>query len=266
MLRTIISEIPKTLAFVERNINLCRRYLAWEIVFLSYSVVNALTIAFIGVTQGKEQVLFLLVGALLWGFLSVLFHEVAQAVSYERWEDTIEFTFAAPIRRVTYLFGNSLFAAIYGLVRSLVLLVIVVLIFNLDLSGANLAGAGLVLIVSSLSFIGLGLVAAILPLISLERGAQATHIFQALLLLVSGVYYDISVLPNWLQPLSNLSPATYTLRAMRAALLEGATISELVPQIMLLVAIGVFLIPIGLWTFTLGENYAKKHGKLKRGG
>jgi len=266
MLRAIISEFPKTFAFVERNINLTKRYLGWEIVFLSYSVVNALTIGFIGITMGKEQVLYLVIGALLWGFLSVLFHEVAQAVAYERWEDTIEFTFATPVRRTTYLLGNSLFAAIYGLIRSLVLLAIVVMIFRLDISNANLLGAGIMLLVSSLSFVGLGLIAATLPLISLEKGAQATNIFQALLLLVSGVYYEIEVLPSWLQPLSYLSPATYTLRAMRSALLEGASLGELLPSIALLTGIGIVLIPLGLWIFSLGEKYAKRNGKLKRGG
>ncbi|MFP4459937.1 MAG: ABC transporter permease [Candidatus Zixiibacteriota bacterium] len=266
MLKTIISEIPKTFAFVERNVNLVRRYFAWEVVFMSYSIVNALTIAFIGVTEGKEQVLYLVVGALLWGFLSVLFHEVAEAVAYERWEDTIEFTFAAPIRRLTYLFGNSLFAAMYGLARSIILLIVVIFIFQLEIEQANFLGAALVLFASSLSFIGLGLVAAILPLISLERGAQATHIFQALLLLVSGVYYDVSVLPGWLQPLSKISPATYTLRAMRAALMDGASCAELLPQILLLIAIGAVLIPLGYVTFSIGEHYAKIHGKLKRGG
>ena len=266
MLKTIFAEFPKTYAFIERNANLTRRYIAWELVFLVYSVVNALTIAFIGVTVGKEQVLFLIVGALLWGFLSILFHEVATAVEYERWEDTIEFTFAAPIYRATYLFGNSIFAAIYGLARSLVLLVVVILIFNLDVSKANFFGAGVVLLASSLSFIGLGLVAAILPLLSLERGAQATHIFQAILLLVSGVYYDISVLPKWIQPMAYISPATYTLRAMRSALINGTTTGQLVPTILLLLAIGAVLIPIGLWAFSLGERYAKRHGKLKRGG
>ncbi len=266
MIKTLLQEIPKTFAFVERNVNLVKRYMAWEIVFLSYSIVNALTIAFIGVGAGKEQVLFLVIGALLWGFLSVLFHEVAEAVAYERWEDTIEFTFSAPIGRATYLFGNSLFAALYGFVRSVLLLFAVVLMFRLNISGANFIGAGLVLLASSLSFIGLGLVAAILPLISLERGAQATHIFQALLLLVSGVYYDVSVLPAFLRPLSYISPATYTLRAMRAAILDGASTASLLPQILLLVGIGGVLIPIGLWTFSIGERYAKKHGKLKRGG
>ena len=266
MLRAIARELPKTLAFVERNINLTRRYLGWEMVFLCYSVVNALTIAFIGVTQGKDQVLYLVVGALLWGFLSVLFHEVAQAVAYERWEDTIEFTFSAPIHRMTYLVGNAMFAAVYGLIRSLVLLVVVVAIFKLDIGGANLLGAGAVLMASTFSFIGLGLMAATLPLISLERGAQATNIFQALLLLVSGVYYEIEVLPNWLQPLARISPATYTLRAIRAALLGGASFGELLPDILLILGIGAILVPLGFWVFRLGEKYARINGKLKRVG
>jgi len=68
---------------------------------------------------------------------------------------------------------------------------------------------------SAFAFVGLGLMAAVLPVMSPERGAEATHIFQGSLLLVSGVYYPVEVLPDWLQPLSALSPATYTLSACR---------------------------------------------------
>ena len=33
-----------------------------------------------------------------------------------------------------------------------------------------------------------------------------------------------------------------------------------------LMLIGVISIPLGLWVFSRGEQYAKKHGKLKRSG
>ena len=36
-----------------------------------------------------------------------------------------------------------------------------------------------------------------------------THVIQALLLLISSVYFPISVLPEWMQPLARISPATY---------------------------------------------------------
>ena len=33
-----------------------------------------------------------------------------------------------------------------------------------------------------------------------------------------------------------------------------------------LIVIGVVSIPLGLWVFRIGEQYAKRHGKLKRSG
>ncbi len=261
-------ELRATYAFVARNFTLVRRYLGWEIVFLVYSAVNAITIGFIGLdsTDPGRKVLYLVIGALLWGFLSILFHEVAESVSWERWEGTIEYTFMAPIRRITHLGGMCFYAVIYGLARTVVILLAVKLFFKMDLAGANLVAGGVVLIASSFSFIGLGLMAAVLPLLSPERGSQATHIMEGVILLISGVYYEIEVLPAWVRPLSTISPATYTLRAVRGALLDGQPLSSLVPTILILLATGAVLIPLGLYVFSLGEQRAMRTGKLKRSG
>ena len=57
-------------AFIERNFNLLKRYLNWEILFFTYSIVNALTIGLIMVGHGSpKDVLYLVIGALVWGFL-----------------------------------------------------------------------------------------------------------------------------------------------------------------------------------------------------
>ena len=99
---TMTFEMRAVYAFVGRNFNLVKRYFAWEIVFLSYSVANTLTIAYIGYGD-DEKTRYLIIGALLWGFLSVVFHAVSEAIAWERWEGTIEYTLMAPIRRVTHL-------------------------------------------------------------------------------------------------------------------------------------------------------------------
>jgi ABC-2 type transport system permease protein len=108
--------------------------------------------------------------------------------------------------------------------------------------------------------------AAVFPLLSPEKGSTATGILQSIVLLVSGVYYEIEVLPSWIQPLSRISPATYTLKAVRAAVLHGAPISERIDDLILLFVIGIITIPLGLWIFHLGEVHAKKTGRLKRSG
>jgi ABC-2 type transport system permease protein len=112
---------------------------------------------------------------------------------------------------------------------------------------------------------------------SAERGAEATHIFQGSLLLVSGVYYPVEVLPKWMQTLSLISPATYTLSACRKLIgvgksesvpghLVGAPLSAVTRELIILALMGAVLMPLGLWVFGRIEAWAKRAGKLKRTG
>jgi ABC-2 type transport system permease protein len=91
-------------------------------------------------------------------------------------------------------------------------------------------------------------------------------VLQSLLLLVSGVYYSISVLPGWMQVLAKFSPATYILEGVRHGLIDGAPLDTLWPDVWPLLIMAVVLIPSGIWMFGVAERYAKRTGKLKRVG
>ncbi|MDY7041219.1 MAG: ABC transporter permease [Chloroflexota bacterium] len=271
----LVQEIRASYAFVERNFNLVKRYWGWEVVWLLYSIVNSLSITYIGAgmeTISGQQVdtaylvLYLLVGTLVWHYLSIVFDSISEMIAWERWEGTIEYTFMAPVSRLTHMIGTTIFSLVYGLLHTAIILVVVTLFFHLDLGRANLIGSAMVLIAGSVSFIGLGIVASVLPLLFPERGAQMTHVVQALVLLVSGVYYPISVLPEWMQPIARLSPATYVLEGMRDGVLSGAPTVTLLGYVWPLVLMGIAFIPIGLVIFRMAENYAKRTGKLKRSG
>jgi ABC-2 type transport system permease protein len=123
-----------------------------------------------------------------------------------------------------------------------------------------------VIAVASVSFIGIGMMTSVMPLISPEKGMQLGFIAQGMLLVVSGVYYPVDVLPTWMEWISVISPATYALDGVRDAIIEGAGLGDLWDEIWPLLVIGVVSIPIGLWVFRIGEQYAKRHGKLKRSG
>lgn len=263
-----IREARASYAFVERNWNLTKRYWGWEIAFLIYSAAASMSIMFIGKAQGdnSELILFLAIGTLVWSYLNSVFMNMAEMIAWERWEGTIEYTMMAPISRLTHMFGQSIFAILYGLLRSTLLLGVLALFFDIDLAGANLFGALLVIIVGSLSFIGFGIIGAVLPLLFPEKGEQMTFIISSILLLVSGVYYPIEVLPGWMQPLSYVSPATYVLEAMRAAILDGEGTIDLLPQLLPMLLIGGVTIPLGMYVFGYFERYAKRTGRLKRSG
>jgi ABC-2 type transport system permease protein len=172
----------------------------------------------------------------------------------------------APVRRFSHLFGSTIYAVVYGLIHTAVILVLLVLFFELDLSRANLVTAGAFMAVGSFSIVGIGFAAAILPLLYVERGAQMTFVLQSVLLVVSGVYYSIEILPDWMQVFSHLSPATYILDGVRKGLLDGAPLTVLIGDVWPLVVMGVIFIPLGLWAFGRAEAYAKRTGKLKRVG
>jgi len=271
----LVHEIRASYAFVERNFNLVKRYWGWEVVWLVYSIVNSLSITYIGAgmeaISGQKVdtgylVLYLLVGTLVWHYLSIVFDSISEMIAWERWEGTIEYTFMAPVSRFTHMIGTTIFSLVYGLLHTCIILVVVALFFHLDLSQANLTGGAIVLVAGSVSFIGLGIVASVLPLLFPERGAQMTHVVQALVLLISGVYYPVSILPGWMQPIARLSPATYVLEGMRDGVLRGVPTADLLGYVWPLMLMGVAFIPIGLAIFRAAERYAKRTGKLKRSG
>ncbi|HEX4213222.1 MAG TPA: ABC transporter permease [Candidatus Dormibacteraeota bacterium] len=270
-------EARALLGFIERQKNLVRRYWAWEFVWLLYNVVNVLSVGFLGDGLGRidshvslavlhRTQLYLLVGSLLWGYLGMVFVEIAYAIDTERWEGTIEYTFMAPMRRITHLSGICLFSIVYGFLRSLLVFLIAIFMFHLDLASANPLSAAVVMLASIIPLVGMGVIASVLPLVSPEKGQQMTMVLEGAILLVSGVYYPISVLPLPLQVLGRIMPLTYTLDGTRAAIVYGAPLGRVLPDVAVLIVMGVLLVPIGLWIFGRAEHRAKRLGLLKRSG
>ena len=259
---------------VERNWYLVKRYLWWELAFFFWTAANTLTIVFIAkgveATGGNVDIdrltTILLIGAVIWSYLGIIFEILIETVAWERWEGTIEYTFMAPLTRAVHLLGMGAFAILYGLVRATIVFVAIAAFFGLNMPDADFFAAFVLLAVASVSFVGIGMMTAVLPLISPEKGTQFGYVGQGLILVVSGVYYPVSVLPEAMQWLATISPATYALRGMRAAILDGAGLGAVWGDIWPLIVIGLVSVPLGIWVFRRGELHAKRHGKLKRSG
>jgi ABC-2 type transport system permease protein len=265
-------------AFVEREIALSKRYWAWELVWLVYGIVTSLSVAYIGLAlpaiSGAEvspadisrAVLYLLVGTIAWRFLGIIFENIGEVIAWERWEGTIEYTFMSPVPRFTHLIGMCGATLVRATAFSIAILGAVTLFVPVDLSRANALSAIVLLAVGALAFVGLGIASASFPLIWTEKGLQMAYIVQAVVLLVSGVYYPVEVLPDWMQLLSTISPATYVIEGMRMALLDGADLLTLWPKVWPALVVGILSVPLGLRLFVEVERYAKRTGRLKRSG
>src|SRR5260370_37125564 len=90
-------ELNALFGFAERQMHVVKRYWVWEVVWLFYSLVSVLSIGYLasglgslGAENGSFDLpkaqLYLLIGALLWGYLSLVFMAAADALAWQRWE------------------------------------------------------------------------------------------------------------------------------------------------------------------------------------
>ena len=272
MLGTMRAELVGAGGVVERNAYLTKRYIWWDLAWFVWTVANTLTIVFIakgieasgGTIDVEQTTTALLIGAVVWAYLGIIFEFITETVAWERWEGTIEYTFMAPLSRAVHLLGMGSFAVLYGVLRTTALFGVVALFFGLTFDDANFGAALVVLVVASLAFVGIGVMTSVLPLISPEKGAQLGFVAQGVMLVVSGVYYSVSVMPEWMQWIAKISPATYALRGCRNSIIHGT--GMVWADVWPLLIIAVLATPIGLAVFRVGERHAKRHGKLKRSG
>ncbi len=263
-------------AFFERQVNLWKRYWGWEVVWLAYGVVNTLAITFIAKQVGQQSivpqndvdrlVLFLLIGTLVWAYLSAVLDDLSLVVAWERWEGTIEHTLMAPVPRSIHLLGMSAFGIVHAIVRTLLIFAMAIPFFHIEIGQANWLSAVLVIAVGSISVAGLAILTGVLPLLFPERGEQMSFMVQAAVLLVSGVYYSVDVLPVWLRTISLFSPATYLLEGVRGALLDGQGVRDVQSTLWILLGFGLVMVPGSMVVFAAAERWAKRTGRLKRHG
>src|SRR5512142_2908215 len=141
---------------IERNIYLVKRYIWWDVAFFLWTVANTLTIVFIakgipavgGTIDVEKVTTILLVGAVIWSYLGIIFEILTETVAWERWEGTIEYTFMARRARAVHLGGMGLFAVLYGVLRTALLFAVVALFFGLHFPVADFGTALLLLAVA----------------------------------------------------------------------------------------------------------------------
>src|SRR3954449_77131 len=141
--RVLRNELIGLYGVVERNLYLTKRYFLWDLAFLLWTIANTLTIVFIsrGVdlspAEQNELATKLLVGAVIWAYLGIIFEVVTETVAWERWEGTIEYTFMAPVSRPVHLIGMGIYAVLFGMVRAALIFVAVAAFIGIHVPDAN---------------------------------------------------------------------------------------------------------------------------------
>jgi len=210
---------------------------------------------------GGDYFSFVLIGIAFSDYLRVSLNVFAHHIRGSQMMGTLEALLVTQTSIPTLIFSSSLYHFLFTSSRVLLFLFLGAFFFDLQLIHPNLGAALLILLLTITAFSSLGILSASFIMV-FKQGNPIAWFFEGVSWVLGGVYYPITVLPQFLQVFSSFLPITYSLRAMRQALLQGHSLQFLAPDILILFGFTVFVLPFSLYVFRLAVKKAKRDGSL----
>ena len=210
--------------------------------------------------QGEQYFGFALVGMVAFSFIGVSLSSIPAAIGGGITNGTLEALLGTKTRLPTILAGLVSYQFTWVLIRAIVLIIAGTAL------GAQIAwsqvpvGFG-ILVLIILAYVPIGIIAAA-SILAFRTAGPLIPAVLTLSTLLGGVYYPTHVIPSWIERVSAVVPLTYGLRALRGAVLEGAPLRGILPDVAILAAFVVGLFLVSSWLFLVSFRYARRAGTL----
>jgi len=210
---------------------------------------------------GGDYFAFVLVGIAFMRYQGVAMSSFAATIRRGQMMGTLEAMLVTPTRLSTVLVSSSLWSFAFTSLQVLIYLVLGAFLFGADLGHANLLAAVVIQVLTILAFSGVGILSASFTMV-FKRGDPISFMFGSVSTLLAGVLYPVTVLPAWLLPVSYLLPLTYSLQAMRRAILTGDSLLTMASDVIALLLFAAILLPMSFVAFRYAVKRAKIEGSL----
>jgi len=206
----------------------------------------------------ESMVSFLLVGAIALTILQVAQIDVAYVLLFDMWSKSIKNTFIAPIKSYHLVFGALLFGILRGSVVFAILVIVSRYLFGFDFQAGGLVPVLIFLagVYAMAAVIGIAVCVSILTFG--QKADVAAWSLSGLILLVSGIYYPVDVLPSVLQTFARALPLTYFLEYYRSVFIPGPH------HLIWGASLAAFYLILGLIMLDRAIDRARKTGILLR--
>lgn len=142
---------------------------------------------------------------------------------------------ATPLPRGTFVASNVIMRLIIAAVQTVLIVGIGAWLFGVTVIGNIAIAVGLITL-GALTFLAIGYIIAAWA--RTEESANAmTSVVQFPLMFLSGIFFPISFMPGWLQPVAAFMPLTYLADGLRQTMVGGAAYASL----------GVDALVLGAW-------------------
>jgi len=217
--------------------------------------------AFAERTGTNEVAGFLFVGWAAYMWLSLILWGPGTSLRTEQIRGSLEAIFVTPASRLVILFGPAVSQLVWAVWIFLVVGVALWIGFGVTIGPVEALRAMAIIVVGVPALYAIGALFAAVVL----RFGEVSSLVQAvrgLFTAVCGMSFPIVVLPEWAQVVALSLPPTYLIADLRAVLLAGAGIGQVLGDLAILTAMGVLLALLAIFAFGRTERYARRGGRL----
>jgi ABC-2 type transport system permease protein len=210
-----------------------------------------------------EYFRFIVIGVAVGNILRAAVMTAASNARSDQLEGTLEILATQPISPLALALGWSALPVMEAILEGAVMLAVAV---PLGFSGftPDWLSVSLVLVISIAVFLAIGFLGAAFVL-AIQQGTGVMGLIVGVMSLAGGTIFPVSVLPSSLHILTVISPLTYTLRAMRGAMLGGQSPADLLSGSLGVVLIyAAVAIPLATIALSTSFRFARSRGSLSR--
>ena len=190
---------------------------------------------------------FLLPGVLAMTISMSAMMTIGNSIAGERERGELARLFMTPTSVSTVIGGKIISQLLREMIRTILLIVVAVLLFNVVING-NILLLFLVLLISTLCFVGFGM------MFSATAKTQEDYIQIILpvvmpMMFICGVFFPTETMPWILQKIAYFMPLTYANDALRAVMLQGASFEIVAYDLLILLLFTLLFFAVGVMRF-----------------
>jgi ABC-2 type transport system permease protein len=211
--------------------------------------------------EGSSYFAYSLIGFVFFDYLGAALDSIDHSLEEARDTGTLEPLLVTQVPLPVALIGSAVYPFVATTLRIGVYIAWGALLFGFPLHQANWLSVAAVLVATLLAFSGLGLLSGAYLLL-FKRGNPSKWFLLGVSSVAGGMLFPVTVLPNWLQFVARLNPVTYALEAMRASLLNDASIVLIARPLGILLLFAAVLLPVSMVVFGWALRRTKITGTL----
>lgn len=212
------------------------------------------------VGEGSQLFAFLVVGTVGLVFITsalvTLPTAIGSGISTGTWESLL----ATPARVWGLLAGLSVYDLLWNVAKAAALLGAASAL-GARIEWGGLLLSALVLALTVLAYLAIGAVAGAFQ-VAFRSSTPLPRVVLIASVFLGGVYYPTSAIPDGFRVLSEWIPLTYGLRALRRSLLEGWRLSQILPDLEMLLLFDAVLVTVAAVAFGAALRHARRAGTL----